>query len=949
MLPAQFDIARRKLPLVRVVCIAMSITAPTTLTKVAAQSPVPDFHADIAPILRDYCVGCHSGKDAEGGLRLETFAQLKKGGESGSAITPREGKAPLLAAVMRGEKPAMPPKKEPQPSEADIQLIESWLASGAPGPKKPDVTIQSLLNIPNLQLPIRESKLVTALAFSPDGKHLARARYRTVEVLDTKSRAVIHEFGGLEGKISCLQFSPDGTRLAAATGIPGVRGSLLLWNLEAEPKRWELAGQHRDLIHALQWSPDGRWIASGGYDSKIVLWDPTNRKPVRSFDGHNGAVFSIAFHPSGTVLASASADQTIKLWRVRDGARLDTLKEPQGEQYCVSFTADGSRILAAGADNRLRVWALHSTEKEAINPLLETRYAHEAAVVSVVIHPDGAHALTLSRDKTPKLWSLPGLDLVRVLPLQQDTPRAVAYDPLDQEALIADARGILDRVRLPASSSVAATAAGNETDQNSESIAQLKAALEPPAPIEKGAEIEPNDTHTQATAIRLPFESTGAISRNGDEDLFRFDARRGDKWIFEIVAARTGSPLDSKLEVLTEKGKPLERIALQATRSSWLAFRGRDSTTTADFRIQHAHEAELNDFLYCNGEVAKLWAYPNGPDSGFTLYPGFGNRHTFFGTSACAHPLGQTLYIVKPLSPGAVPSPNGLPVFRINYENDDDPTRARGKDSILDFSAPHDGTFLLRVSDTRGFGDGKSTYRLIGRRAQPDFKLKTSSGKTLSVNPGSGREIELTVDRMDGFEDEISIEMQGLPEGFHSTPVAFVEGGQQRAYACVWADETAKPPAEDEGKKVKFVARARISGRELVRELAGPEISLGGPAKVKVEIAPEDSGAQSALLQPLELTIHPGETIKARAIAKRINFDKRIEFGGSDSCKNLPHGVYVDNVGLNGLLIVEGETERTFAITAAKWVKPRSHWIFLRSKADEGQVSLPVLLHVRPR
>lgn len=80
----------------------------------------------------------------------------------------------------------------------------------------------------------------------------------------------------------------------------------------------------------------------------------------------------------------------------------------------------------------------------------------------------------------------------------------------------------------------------------------------------------------------------------------------------------------------------------------------------------------------------------------------------------------------------------------------------------------------------------------------------------------------------------------------------------------------------------------------------------------------------------------------------RNDFEGRIELGNEDSGRNLPHGVYVDNIGLNGLLIVEGQTEREFFITASPIAKPCVRQFHLRTTADGNQVSMPVTLRVLP-
>ena len=62
----------------------------------------------------------------------------------------------------------------------------------------------------------------------------------------------------------------------------------------------------------------------------------------------------------------------------------------------------------------------------------------------------------------------------------------------------------------------------------------------------------------------------------------------------------------------------------------------------------------------------------------------------------------------------------------------------------------------------------------------------------------------------------------------------------------------------------------------------------------------------------------------------------------------MPHGVFVDNIGLNGLMLLSGQTEREFFITTADWVPETSRLFHLKSSVD-GITSIPVMLHVRHR
>jgi hypothetical protein len=177
-----------------------------------------------------------------------------------------------------------------------------------------------------------------------------------------------------------------------------------------------------------------------------------------------------------------------------------------------------------------------------------------------------------------------------------------------------------------------------------------------------------------------------------------------------------------------------------------------------------------------------------------------------------------------------------------------------------------------------------------------------------------------------------------------------IEANQISARGAIYAAPDAVAPKGDAAKTTRLTATAMIRGKKVVREVGTlGEIKAGKAAQLKVAIAPdEDSGqVKQEPGKPIEFTIEPGQTITARVIAERVNFKARIDLGKETAGRNLPHGVFVDNIGLNGLLIVENESERQFFITAAPWVPEQSREFFLKATADGGQCSLPAILHVR--
>lgn len=115
---------------------------------------------------------------------------------------------------------------------------------------------------------------------------------------------------------------------------------------------------HNSDVAGLEWSPDGRWLASCGLDSHILIWDVTTGfKLSARLEGHKGFVKGLAWDPLGIYLASQSDDHSLIIWRTRDWQMETSLKKPfdQANEETffrrASWTPDGSFIAAANAVN----------------------------------------------------------------------------------------------------------------------------------------------------------------------------------------------------------------------------------------------------------------------------------------------------------------------------------------------------------------------------------------------------------------------------------------------------------------------------------------------------------------------------------------------------------------------------------------------------------------------
>lgn len=916
-----------------------------------AAEDVVDYEKDVAPLMRKYCAGCHNDKDLEGDFSLESFASLQKGIKDKPAVLPGDPEGSRLwRVVSKQDEPSMPPEGEKAPTAKELATLKAWIEQGARGPAgmEPD---RLTLHVPKIPTQT-DLAPITALAFGPQGDTLAVARYEKVEILQREksgendsaipSFKPLRELSGLPGKVESIHFCNGGRHLITASGVTGSGGLATLWDWSTGERIREFKG-HRDILFDAEVSPDGKTLATCSYDRDIILWNIETGEPLRTLSGHTGAVYDVAFNADGTVLASASADDTCKVWRVRDGERLDTLGQPLKEQYSVAFSPDDKTIVASGADNRIRVWKFVSRQKPAINPLLIARFAHEAPIVGMVFTPDGSKLVTTAEDRTLKVWETKSYTEL----LLQDEPEvamALAVPAGGNLFTVGRLNGTWETQLMPRKK---ATKTGEPSQ-----LAAVSPVVPPALKPQEMTEQEPNDQPSQANVLAVPGNVRGVISGGKDRpdhDCFRFAAQAGQEWVIEVDAARSKSELDSFVEVLDVQGQPIERVVLQAVRDSYFTFRGKTGSQADDFRIFNWEEMVVNDLLYCNGEVVKLWKAPRGPDSGFLVYPGSGERWGYFDTTGTSHALGEPCYIVQPHPPGTELIPNGLPVFRQFYENDDSPRRDTGKDSKLFFVAPRDGDYIVRIRDVRGAQGPKYAYTLSVRPAAPDFAV-TLKKRKLALDRGSGTEIEFIVTRKDQFDGPITMQVADLPPGLSMRAPLTIQQEQIEAAGVLMASADAPQPTPEQLKSIKFTATATIRGQEVTHEIPGiEELKLGEKPPFTLAIVAAEGGARPVNLDPqgpLEFVIPPGETIMLKVVALRNDFKEAISLGKEDSGRNLPHGVYVDNIGLNGLLMLEDQSEREFYITALDWVPEQTRMFHLRSEGGKAQATAPVILHV---
>jgi len=199
------------------------------------------------------------------------------------------------------------------------------------------------------------------------------------------------------GDVWSLDFSPDGKRLATA----GFDQTTKVWDAQTGQELLSLQG-HSGWVDDIAFSPDGKTLATASEDSTARLWDAQTGKELANINRPH-AIYSLAFRPDGKQLALTSADGIISLWNLnRSAARLQaaevfTLVHPAVRQ--VAFTADGKRLATGGDDGTVKMW------EAATGDELFAWSADDLAVWGLAFSPDGKN-LAVGGDALVTLWDV---------------------------------------------------------------------------------------------------------------------------------------------------------------------------------------------------------------------------------------------------------------------------------------------------------------------------------------------------------------------------------------------------------------------------------------------------------------------------------------------------------------------------------------------------------------
>jgi WD40 repeat protein len=140
----------------------------------------------------------------------------------------------------------------------------------------------------------------------------------------------------------------------------------------------------------------GGWVATAGYDNRVVLWDARTRAAVTE-TRHDHLANQCRFSPSGRLLASSSSDYSARLWSVPDLRLLTVLVDHEDDVETTVFAPDEMRVATTSRDHLVRIFDVDGR-------LLHAMRGHTADVLSAEWTHGGRQLLTTSDDGTVRRW-----------------------------------------------------------------------------------------------------------------------------------------------------------------------------------------------------------------------------------------------------------------------------------------------------------------------------------------------------------------------------------------------------------------------------------------------------------------------------------------------------------------------------------------------------------------
>ncbi|MEO2034090.1 MAG: WD40 repeat domain-containing protein [Planctomycetaceae bacterium] len=232
--------------------------------------------------------------------------------------------------------------------------------------------------------------------WSPDSRFLALGDGDDVRVYSVPDFQLVRLYSGHTGSVVAVDWSPDGKTIASTS----IDNTVRLWDAETGVPGPVLVG-HRDRVDAVAWHPNCRMLATGGRDATVRLWN-IDGTPTHILKEHTGLVTDVAWSRDGERLASLGYHGTLRLWSA-SGEPQKVISLRGRHQRTVEWSPDGQRLLVAriSTPDAVRIWKADGSGGENLK-------TSEALIGSAAWSPDGAQVAVASWDNKVHLFESDG-------------------------------------------------------------------------------------------------------------------------------------------------------------------------------------------------------------------------------------------------------------------------------------------------------------------------------------------------------------------------------------------------------------------------------------------------------------------------------------------------------------------------------------------------------------
>ena len=247
--------------------------------------------------------------------------------------------------------------------------------------------------------------------------------------------------------IQSIAVSPSANHQPELFASSDYQGGIELHDLSSGELRRTLEG-HSTVVQAVDFSPDGKILASGCWDKTVNLWDVATGELIHTLTGHGYGVTAVTFVPQPKadkpdtteepLLVSADYDGGIKLWRAASGQLVRTFAADRYPVFALVVSPDGKTLVEGSGNGSIKSWKLPSGR------YLTSFSGHADAVTTLAISSDGKTLASGSRDKTIKLWDLSTGNVIQTLSGKAvDSILTLAFSPDGQTLFSGDQEGMI--------------------------------------------------------------------------------------------------------------------------------------------------------------------------------------------------------------------------------------------------------------------------------------------------------------------------------------------------------------------------------------------------------------------------------------------------------------------------------------------------------------------------